>query len=317
MQKLVILTIIYVCILSDSFSKESDTLSSQLPEIQVNGSRFVSNPGLLFSPYSQISQEEIAKKGALQVSEVLAAQPGIFIKNYGGLGGLKTVSMRGTSAQSTLFMLNGVKLNSSQNGIIDLSTLPINIFEVIEVAKGGTSAFYGGNAISGAINFITKSDLSKSSVSAKFNYGSFNEIFSGLSVALPIGKASLLSSVEYLSSKGNYPFEVDQFGKTVTLNRENGDFKNLSFFINSTIPINNWNLGATFLLRQSDRGSPGAVLQNHVESANARLNELDGLLILNSKHIISNNNSIKVNFSFRKNSLKYKDPDAYGGFRDR
>ena len=53
-------------------------------------------------------------------------------------------------------MLDGVKINSSQNGLVDLSSFPVSELDNIEIVRGGTSALFGGNAIGGVVNLRTK-----------------------------------------------------------------------------------------------------------------------------------------------------------------
>ena len=149
----------YLSLLGASKNTEVDSISYIYPEIKVSAERILSNSALQFSPNSIIHKAQIEKTAALQASELLNNIPGLYIKDLGGLNGLKTISLRGTSAQQTLIMIDGMRLNSMQNGITDLSTIPIAMFEDIEVVRGGASAVFGGNSIGGVINFRTKSNI--------------------------------------------------------------------------------------------------------------------------------------------------------------
>jgi vitamin B12 transporter len=66
------------------------------------------------------------------------------------------VSLRGTSANQTLVLVNGVRASSATSGTFNLSSIPLSSIERIEIAKGGHSAQYGADAIGGIINIITR-----------------------------------------------------------------------------------------------------------------------------------------------------------------
>ena len=57
--------------------------------------------------------------------------------------------------------MDGVRLNDSRQGMADLSQIPVESIERIEVLRGGTSALYGADALGGVVNIITKSRAEK------------------------------------------------------------------------------------------------------------------------------------------------------------
>ena len=78
-------------------AEDKDTLSYEISEVKVSAYRILSNSAMKYYAHNVISEEELRKSKAWQLSEIINTVPGIFINDYGGLGGLKTVSMRGTS----------------------------------------------------------------------------------------------------------------------------------------------------------------------------------------------------------------------------
>ncbi len=77
----------------------------------------------------------------------------------GGRGGISSIYLRGADPNFTLIMLDGIPLNDStdqRGGSVDLSTIPIEQITRIEIVRGPLSAFYGSEAMAGAINLITK-----------------------------------------------------------------------------------------------------------------------------------------------------------------
>jgi vitamin B12 transporter len=127
-----------------------------LDEVVVTATRVDST--ILDSPssISVISARQIADSGATDVSQVINGQPGVEVKDYGAEGATKSVSVRGSTSSQVLVLLDGIRLNSSRDGEVDLSSIPIEMVDHIEIVRGGESALYGSSAIGGVVNIITK-----------------------------------------------------------------------------------------------------------------------------------------------------------------
>ena len=163
-----------------------DTTARQTRQVEITAERSLSSNTSSFTPKSLILRQEIIRFGAEQVSDIAANIPGVFIKNYGGLGGLKTISLRGTTSQQTVIMLDGVALTSPANGTVDLSGLPLTLFDEIEISRGGNSILVGSGAMAGAVNLRTsvfQFDSSTIPISAniRLTLGSFGELQTSLS----------------------------------------------------------------------------------------------------------------------------------------
>ncbi|HKV45925.1 MAG TPA: TonB-dependent receptor [bacterium] len=128
----------------------------ELPEIEVAGKR-PQLPTTTPASISVITANEIAAMGALSVADALRVLPEVRIKNSGGPGSLTTVSVRGSSSTQVLILLDGVPINRPDQASVDLSTLPIQNVDHIEVLRGPFSAIYGSAALGGVINIVTKS----------------------------------------------------------------------------------------------------------------------------------------------------------------
>jgi outer membrane cobalamin receptor len=266
------------------------------------------------APITVISKEELEKSGAWQISDALSYVPGLFVKNYGGLGGLKTISLRGTSASQAAILINGVRLNSAQNGQFDFSALPATLAEEINVIRGGASTLYGANAIGGAVNILTasrKENIFKTDV----HLGSFkSELYSAYG-SWAISDSTQVSALgEFTSSRGDYPFKTEQFGETVEMRRANGDFKNISGMLTATFPLKTWKFTTQAIARNTERGTPGAVLQGRVESSNARLTENDLLVSLGALKNITEDSGLEIILATKFNTQKFNDPEfVFGG----
>ncbi|MDZ7795580.1 MAG: TonB-dependent receptor plug domain-containing protein [Candidatus Marinimicrobia bacterium] len=105
---------------------------------------------------SIIAKEEIERSGAQNIAEILNNTTSLQIRDYGGTGNMKTLSLRGTSAGHVLVMVDGQQINNPQNGEVDLALISLDHVERIEVLRGGASAIYGSDAIGGVIQIINK-----------------------------------------------------------------------------------------------------------------------------------------------------------------
>jgi outer membrane cobalamin receptor len=105
-----------------------------------------------------IPADEILASGARKVQELLRTAVGVAVVETGAPGQLATVSIRGSEAQQVLVLLDGVRLNSPQNGQFDLANLPVALDQIerIEVLRGPASALYGSNALAGVIHIVTR-----------------------------------------------------------------------------------------------------------------------------------------------------------------
>lgn len=164
---------------------------------------------------SIIHAEEIRASGARNIGEVLDSVAGTYVQNYGSLGSLSVISIRGSSSQQVLVLINGKRLNTAQGGGVDFSTINPESIERIEIIRGGASAIYGENALGGVINIITKSGEKKSTREAYYSYGSYQTHIAGASIQGFFNGKSIdyFFSFRGITSEGNYLF-TDQKRKT-------------------------------------------------------------------------------------------------------
>ncbi|MGH7408350.1 MAG: TonB-dependent receptor plug domain-containing protein, partial [Candidatus Methylomirabilales bacterium] len=82
--------------------------------------------------------------------------PGLTLSQSGGLGTVTSTFLRGSNSSHTLFLIDGVPVNSPTNGVFDLSDLSTDNVERIEIVRGPQSTLYGSAAMGGVINVITR-----------------------------------------------------------------------------------------------------------------------------------------------------------------
>jgi len=106
------------------------------------------------SSVSVVSGQEIDDRGAQAALDVLRGLPGTEINQSGGRGTLTSAFIRGGNSNYNLVMIDGIQLNDFGGGF-DLSPLPAEGVQQVEVIRGPESALYGSNAVSGVINIET------------------------------------------------------------------------------------------------------------------------------------------------------------------
>ncbi len=101
-----------------------------------------------------VSGEELA--GALSAADALERVVGVSVPDNGTAGSVQSLSIRGSTAAQVLVLVDGVRLNDSRQGGADLSVIPVDNIERIEIVRGGASALYGADAMGGVVNIITR-----------------------------------------------------------------------------------------------------------------------------------------------------------------
>ena len=142
-----------------------------------------------------ITAEQIAHSPSQTLAEIIAQVPGVQLQSlYGGVNGAKTsVDLRGFGAvatSNTLFLVNGRRLNDIDITGVDLSTIPLNAIERIEITRGNSGAvLYGDNAVGGVVNIVTKNGVGGPPVAIRgeAGVGSFNQRMAAVSVATNAG----------------------------------------------------------------------------------------------------------------------------------
>ncbi len=170
-----------------------------------------------------IDEKDILSGGFKYLDEVLRSVSGLEIAQTGSKGHLSSAFLRGSNTNHTLILLDGVPLNEPSSYSFDLSKIPLQSVERIEILKGPQSAIWGTDAVGGVINIITKK---RKGFSGELGYGSDRTVNSSIYGSSEVSKFILGSSFNYFSTKGN--FENDDFkSKEISMrlgrNFENGE----------------------------------------------------------------------------------------------
>lgn len=145
-----------------------------LPDTIVTATLAPSDPRNIGSALTVITEEEIEKRQATSVPELLRDVQGLAVSRSGPFGGFTQIRIRGTEANQVLFLVDGVEANDPNTSEPLWGDILPGDIERIEVLRGSQSSLHGSDAIGGVIHIITKRGRGKPKFTAMAETGSFD-----------------------------------------------------------------------------------------------------------------------------------------------
>ncbi len=202
-------------------------------------------------PVTVIELRDEEAGGAKDLSDLLRTTPSAFGRDNTNF---TSISLRGTNANHTLVALDGVQLNSAQNGTFDLTTLPLAMADRIEVARSGNSALYGTSAVGGLVGIITPS-AGCLSADLRAGVGSFGRRYVELSHSNRLAPFGYVVAGHFSEADNDFTYS-DTFDTTYTMS--NADVQSLSLFAKGETRTGPHLLSLLGEYGTSRRGSPGS-----------------------------------------------------------
>ncbi|MDE7465283.1 MAG: TonB-dependent receptor [Muribaculaceae bacterium] len=259
----------------DEGSQSIDTL----PDLEVN-SKSVAKSIAASTPVYILSDSAILLRGVADMADALQRLPGINLRDYGGAGGLKTVSVRGLSAAHTGVSYDGIPLSDVRNGEIDLSQYGLQNVASISLSTGGEEdIFIPARAAASAsrLSIASISDPTSHkglSLNAKLRAGSFGLWNPFLRTGFSNGKnASCNFSGSFLHASNDYPFKLTN-GTLQTSERRTNSLMNAATLEASSIwkPSPASSLTSKVYWHHDHRQLPGPVIL-YLNDSHERLRE--------------------------------------------
>ncbi|MBT5720570.1 MAG: TonB-dependent receptor plug domain-containing protein, partial [Candidatus Marinimicrobia bacterium] len=250
-------------------SKIGFSSSFHLPQEQKHRKIVLSQEVIVLDPITIVGEKPITNRNLDKVTllemdgfsraNALDRIPGTLVRSAGGLPGITTVSMDGGQAVHTKITLDGIDLTNVQNGLTDLSDLPLALMQNLYLSRSPNIS-YGSGSFDGVIHI--RSLLKKSYI--HLSGGSFGYRNGSGGYSLATSNTNFQIQNGYTSSKGNYPFSLAD--KTQT--RSNNDYEQR--FMSGLYQRHNHKnriYKANVLFVDHDRGVAGSLLY---PSPNAR-----------------------------------------------
>jgi outer membrane cobalamin receptor len=291
---------------------ELSEMAYQLNPVTVTATREPSLVTEVPSSVDVVPLSVLRQRSMNNVSEAVETLPGVFTNNYGGLGDIKTVSLRGSSSAQVLILLDGQRLNTAQAPELDLGSIPVEGVERIEIIRGGASALYGADAMGGVINVVTRSkpDVATQRVRVSTSAGSFGTRGLGINGTYAGERFSSFFSYKYLRSDGDFLYDAPQGNE---VRRRNADMLSNSLFAKGTWRSGEDDVSRLFSLSgehySSRAGSPGTVeylsplarLENQRQSVNFLYEQTGGEMLT----------GLRLQSYVHTMQLRYDDPEAF------
>ena len=220
------------------------------------------------APVQQMNRADIDRLGLQNLSEVVGRFAGVTLHDYGGIGGLKTVSIRSLGSQHTAVSYDGIALVDAQRGQVDISSFSLDNVENVALAIGHADDIFQSArmyAAASALSIRTSEPAFTDRhfrLHAKLKGGSFGLFNPAIRYNRKVNQHLALSGyASWLSAKGDYPFTLTN-GQIVTKEiRKNSDIQSLHTEINLFGHFSEGKrLQAKLYYYDSERGLPGSVV---------------------------------------------------------
>lgn len=208
--------VFFLCITLSVNAQNADTLKrTTLEEVTISSQRTPTEIRTA-APTQVVDAEKLEHIGAMQLSDALKQMAGVTLKDYGGVGGVKTVSARGLGSQFSAVTIDGIPVDDSQNGQVDLGRYLLGNAAYVSFSQGqeqgallSARAYAAGNTL----NMETAEPRfwfdERMKLKVGTDVGSFG-LFSPTLTWEQKWNKRLKSSIyaNYLCSKGDYPFTL-------------------------------------------------------------------------------------------------------------
>lgn len=295
-------------------------------EVVVSGMR--SRPEVM--PVQTLAGERLAKLNAHSVADALRYFSGVQLKDYGGVGGLKTINVRSLGSQHTGVFYDGIEIGNAQNGIVDLGRFSLDNMEAVSLYNGQKSAIFQPArdfATASAIYLRARTPVFSGgknyNIKATFKTGSFGLANPSVLWEQRISKNVTSSfTADYLYSNGRYKFKwkknnaVDPAAEGYVLKRtrHNGDIGALrvEHALTGQMRKGEWRTRVYSYL--SERGYPGSIRRGDPDVVEHRDRQWDKNIFVQAsvRQSVTDFYTTQLAAKFAYDHMRYRpDPNSY------
>lgn len=268
------------------------------------------------APVRTMASSGIERSGARNLDEILKTFAGISVRDYGGIGGLKTVSVRSLGSQHTAVCYDGIPVSDACNGYVDICRFNLDNVSLVKVSIGGTDDIFcsARHLTSAGVLEIhsVKPDFRQGPVQAEAGMGiaSFGTYMPYVIYRQRLCRGWALSaSATCTRSKGDYPFVLRNGSSVTNEKRLNSDVSSANAEISVSGDMGSGGeLSAKILFAGSGRGLPGSVVL-YTQNPSERLRERS--LIANAVYTnsIGGRFRVRAGLGYSRSYNRYRNTD--------
>lgn len=303
---------------------KNDTIdnSYQLQDIVVTENK-KKNEVTSTAPLYIISNKNLNATGITDIADALNRLPGITIRDYGGAGGMKTVSVRSFGTQHTGVSYDGIMLSDCQSGQIDLSRYSLENVDNIYLVIGDNEDIFlpAKNAsLPAVININTinsPTSDTKPHITSQIKFGSFGYISPFIRYEQNLSDKFSVSAIgEFIYAENDYPFTLHNISVITKERRTNSRMKSGHGETNFIWNINTRNqINGKLYYYDNDRLLPGQV-RYYTNISNEKLRDQNFFAQVGYRTYNSNNLSLKIKAKYNWAASKYSDGSYTDGIKD-
>lgn len=218
-------------------------------------------------PQQTLERANLERMGIQSLADALKQFPGVTVRDYGGVGGLKTVSVRGLDATMTGVAVDGIAIGNISSGQVDLGQISLSRLEQISLTGGSPVQLDlpARIAMNPAALMLTSRhpvfDMRNSLLNVSLRAGSYGLINPVVYAALRLSEHSSIAwQANWEQAFGNYPFTVNLGKRKEERKRTNSDVKRLISSIDYFGSWRNTSITLQTSYLNSNRGLPGSVV---------------------------------------------------------
>lgn len=305
-----------LCPLSMTAQTVTNDSTQTIEEVVVKGFRIPGNV-LASTPIQTLSHSDMERLGIHDMGDALKRFAGVQVKDYGGVGGMKTVNIRGLGAGHTGVTYDGVQVGDCQSGQVDLSRFTLDNVSLVSLQIGQEDNIYQSAKAytsAGLINISTLQGISdrKPHLTTTLRTGSYGLFSPSLLYHQQFSRFGIGTYTSYERADGVYWFTLKNGIKTIHERRNNSDIKtwrgelNMSYQLTDKQTLQWKAYGFT-----SNRGLPGSVIYDNTYSAE-RLKDKNVFAQMLYENRFSNRIKMKAAAKWNYAWSRYSDIPASG-----
>ena len=284
----------------------------QIQEVEITGNRTTIENSTV--PLQTLDAQRLERLNAFQVSDAVKHFAGVSVRDYGGIGGLKTVSVRSLGSTHTAVSIDGIPVNDAQTGQIDIGRFSLTNVESISLVSGQSDDIFQPArlfASASVLNIQSRKPTFEGDKTFNVNVGSKFGSFRFFNPFVTYNQKlserfALTVNSEWVQTDGNYPFTLENGNLITTEKRHNSDVKKLRA---ETSLFGHFSETDQLRLKlyyyQSEQGLPGAVIIGNPTASQERIWDKNVSFQAHYQNNFSHLWSFQTNAKYERNLFRY------------